>query len=48
MNSSPESEMGDDSAGEDSDSSKSETKPPSTDAAKLLEKSGSETKAKED
>lgn len=46
--SSPESEIGDERAGDDKDSSKSETKPPSRDAAKLLEISGSDTTAKDD
>lgn len=48
MGSSPEREIGDESAGDDSDSSKSETKPPSSDAAKLLDISVSETTAKDD
>lgn len=43
-----ESETGEDNAGEDSVSSKSERNPSSREAAKLLEMSGSETKAKDE
>lgn len=48
LESSPESDTGDESAGDDSDSSKSVTNPPSSDAAKLLVISASETTANED
>ena len=48
LKSSAASETGDDRAGEDSDSSKSEANPASRDAAKLLEISVSETTANDD